>query len=724
MPAPANDTCATATVISSLPYSLTAFDMSGATPTAAPNATDPTPSVVTSSHNFRTVWWEFTPGSTGNYLVTAEGDYDAVLSVWTGACGSLTEVDSADSNGNGNPESIIFEGTSGTSYKIMVSAFSNSGTALDFSVVTGPASPANDDVANAEDITSLPYSTTVDITAAFEEGTDPVPSGVPGAVDSSGTVWWTWTANITGRVQISCLGTDYDTMLSVWTGSPGSFVQVAANDDQSFATESGVAAQLASELVLDAVLGTTYYIMVGRVSGSGVSLVFKMWADAASGSISVVQSVAAAVSGSFDTEDSQGNIYRFGNFPFYDNSAITAGGYLRYSQNVVGGSVTMGGATLTGVVSGNTLIHIRWQRDATATEDWLIEVAGLSRVSPRDVTFDVSGNPEGSYGLYETSSGGASSHSHASPGADQSQAGIWFAWNVSNSDTTGSTPTGFTAFAENDAQRRVFYRITSAAETGVTADFTTSGSVQLAGGLISFIGSPAAKQAWIWGRGAAADDRAKVISDLTALFELMGRGIVVDEPNTFYIDGNLIVTGDTTLAGLLAGSASLDDLDDVTITTPASGDLLRYSGSAWVNVSDGAPKWIEVAVASADILALRATPKTLVAAPGAGKLLEFCGAVLLLDATATAYVESAANLSIKYTDGSGAKVSEDIEATGFIDQTADTMTTARPKLDAIVAKSGSENKALVLHNIGAGEYTTGTGVMRVKVGYRVWSTGW
>jgi hypothetical protein len=135
-------------------------------------------------------------------------------------------------------------------------------------------------------------------------------------------------------------------------------------------------------------------------------------------------------------------------------------------------------------------------------------------------------------------------------------------------------------------------------------------------------------------------------------------------------------------------------------------------------------RWAEVSLSSGELLALRATPKTLVAAPGSGKLLEFLGGVLFLDATATAYVESSANLAVKYTDGSGAKVSDDIEATGFIDQTADTMTSIVPKTDAIVAKSGCENKALVLHNLGAGEYTTGTGTMRAKVLYAIWSTGW
>lgn len=49
------------------------------------------------------------------------------------------------------------------------------------------------------------------------------------------------------------------------------------------------------------------------------------------------------------------------------------------------------------------------------------------------------------------------------------------------------------------------------------------------------------------------------------------------------------VDGGTTWYGAYAGSgtavAALDDLTDVTITSPATADLLRYNGSAWVNVA-------------------------------------------------------------------------------------------------------------------------------------------
>lgn len=72
-------------------------------------------------------------------------------------------------------------------------------------------------------------------------------------------------------------------------------------------------------------------------------------------------------------------------------------------------------------------------------------------------------------------------------------------------------------------------------------------------------------------------------------------------------------------------------------------------------------------------------------------------------------------------------MSQAIEAGGFIDATADTMTNALPKIDAAAAKTACENKALVLHNTGDGEYGGNAGAdttMRVKIAYRVHTTGW
>lgn len=135
----------------------------------------------------------------------------------------------------------------------------------------------------------------------------------------------------------------------------------------------------------------------------------------------------------------------------------------------------------------------------------------------------------------------------------------------------------------------------------------------------------------------------------------------------------------------------------------------------------------EVALTNAEIKALRASPKTLVAAPGAGYALEFISAVLLLDYGSNALTESADNLAVKLTDGSGTAVSETIEMTGFIDQTADTAIPVARATSAAIAKSAYENKALVLHNTGDGEFggnAAADTLLRVKVSYSVVATGW
>jgi hypothetical protein len=158
-------------------------------------------------------------------------------------------------------------------------------------------------------------------------------------------------------------------------------------------------------------------------------------------------------------------------------------------------------------------------------------------------------------------------------------------------------------------------------------------------------------------------------------------------------------------------------------TVPASALVANSVAAGQLDVST--IQYAAVSLTNTNVLNLRATPITLVAAPGAGKVIEFISAALLFDYTA-AYTESADNLAVKYTDGSGVQVSDDIETTSFLDATADTMTFARKKVDSIVAKSGCENKALVLHNTGDGEYGGGnaSNAIRVKVAYRVHTSGW
>lgn len=146
----------------------------------------------------------------------------------------------------------------------------------------------------------------------------------------------------------------------------------------------------------------------------------------------------------------------------------------------------------------------------------------------------------------------------------------------------------------------------------------------------------------------------------------------------------------------------------------STGHSLKDTLWRWLK---GAPQTRTVKLTAAEIKALATTQIELVPAPGADKFIEFVGAILILD-NDTNYDDAATqgDLQITYTNGDGVAASDAIESEGFIDCTADTITSAVPVKDAIVAASACVDQALVLDNSGA-EFTTGTGTMTVKITY-------
>lgn len=191
-------------------------------------------------------------------------------------------------------------------------------------------------------------------------------------------------------------------------------------------------------------------------------------------------------------------------------------------------------------------------------------------------------------------------------------------------------------------------------------------------------------------------------------------------------DGNInkSAAGNTMCGFCIAAAASNDTTVDIFLfpdLTNIGVSEIADDACIGAKVAVDVLKVVTVSVTNAQIKALRAAPKTLVAAPGATKWLEFLSAWLVLDYGSEVLTESSANMAIRYTNGTGAIVSQAIEATGFIDAAADTYTNALPKIDAIVAAASALNQPLVLHNTGAGEYAgnaTSDTLMKVRIAYR------
>ena len=129
---------------------------------------------------------------------------------------------------------------------------------------------------------------------------------------------------------------------------------------------------------------------------------------------------------------------------------------------------------------------------------------------------------------------------------------------------------------------------------------------------------------------------------------------------------------------------------------------------------------------NSEIKALAATPKELVAAPGAGKLLEFVSATLLLDYGSEVLAEPSApdDLAIEYDDGTGQQIIT-WDTTGFITSSADAMEIINSASvgggASAITTAANVNKNIVLINTG-GEYTGNVSndtTLRVIVNYRL-----
>ena len=205
---------------------------------------------------------------------------------------------------------------------------------------------------------------------------------------------------------------------------------------------------------------------------------------------------------------------------------------------------------------------------------------------------------------------------------------------------------------------------------------------------------------------------ANINADYTAHGVLLGQGT----------DTNIVATAAGTNGQVLVGSTGADPVFATIGSANTSIAATLGAGTLSLDVDESYLQTASVTIATGDVLTLATTPVELVAAPGAGKYIEFLGASFILDYNSVPYTEAGDNLGIKYTDASGVQVSDTIECTGFIDQVADTITNAIPVKDAIVAASGCVNKALVLDNLGS-NFGAGNSPLIVKITYRVITSG-
>jgi len=130
-------------------------------------------------------------------------------------------------------------------------------------------------------------------------------------------------------------------------------------------------------------------------------------------------------------------------------------------------------------------------------------------------------------------------------------------------------------------------------------------------------------------------------------------------------------------------------------------------------------RYTDVQLTNAQVLLLRATPVTLVPAPGANLVLFLHGLWIVSDAAAGAWTESTDNLVVQY-DG-GADATSGIEAGDLVGAAVNTKT-VQPT--ATVLDTSIANEALEIFNTGDGEWGGGNvaNTMSIRTWYSVVSS--
>jgi len=208
------------------------------------------------------IWYSWTPATNGTAIISTEGSgFDTLLAVYRGTnVSSLTVVANNDDIGGGSVESrVTFAATAGTNYQIAIDGYNppgGGGGAVGLAVLTiNP--PGNDSFAGRYTISGMSGTTNHSNIGATKEINEPAHASNVGGH----SVWYSWTAPTNGAVEFNTIGSSFDTVLGIYTGTGLTNLVSAASDNNSGPNKTSRAGFVA-------VAGTAYRIAVDGYAGA------------------------------------------------------------------------------------------------------------------------------------------------------------------------------------------------------------------------------------------------------------------------------------------------------------------------------------------------------------------------------------------------------------------------------------------------------------------------
>lgn len=205
-------------------------------------------------------WFRFQATATSHTVTSVTGNRNGTLQVFSGACGSLTQIGCANATttNGGQTEQVLLTGlTIGTFYYIRVGNITNNNMTLTSLCITSP--PANDNCSGA--IVLTPGASCVTTAGTSLNGTQSL-AGCTGTADDD--VWYSFVATGSTHYVTVAPSATYNAVVEVFSGTCGSLTSLQCiNAGGQGVTENVPLTGLTA--------GQTYYIRVyhnGTGSGS------------------------------------------------------------------------------------------------------------------------------------------------------------------------------------------------------------------------------------------------------------------------------------------------------------------------------------------------------------------------------------------------------------------------------------------------------------------------
>lgn len=209
----------------------------------------------------KSLWWSWTAPVHGALELTTLGSsFDTLLAVYTG---STLDGLHGVTNKAASPSQVRFPVVAGTTYQIAVAGQDGASGSLTLSLTF--SAPPNDDFANRLPLSGYQSVFGFNVEASLEPDEALIPRNpdVPLHVDwfGSRSVWWSWTAPEDTDVEISTLGSDFNTCLAVYTGSILSNLVILKSSGEEVLSNG----LFTSRVTLKANAGTHYQIAVNGI---------------------------------------------------------------------------------------------------------------------------------------------------------------------------------------------------------------------------------------------------------------------------------------------------------------------------------------------------------------------------------------------------------------------------------------------------------------------------